>query len=49
VLAPLVLALALVGAFLWWEWRTPFERAVVPPCTWFYPNFAVLFVAALLP
>jgi hypothetical protein len=49
VLAPLVLALALVGAFLWWERRTPFERAVVPPRTWFYPNFAVLFVVALLP
>ncbi|KAI0044795.1 hypothetical protein FA95DRAFT_1496538 [Auriscalpium vulgare] len=49
VLVPLFVAVLLFVAFFVYETRIPTERAAVPPHTWFYPNFSVLFGAALLP
>ncbi|KAI0065064.1 MFS general substrate transporter [Artomyces pyxidatus] len=49
VLVPLFIAVLLFVAFFLYEMHIPVERAAVPPHTWFYPNFSVLFGAALLP
>lgn len=49
VLAPLLLSFALVPCFLFWEARIPERDAALPPAMWFYPNFAVLFAAGILP
>ncbi|EKM58356.1 uncharacterized protein PHACADRAFT_89746, partial [Phanerochaete carnosa HHB-10118-sp] len=49
VLLPLLLSIALMIGFFVWEHVIPTHIAAVPPRTWFYRNFAVLFVVALLP
>ncbi|KII83762.1 hypothetical protein PLICRDRAFT_119051 [Plicaturopsis crispa FD-325 SS-3] len=49
VLAPLIVSIIMIVAFFYWETLVPSDKAAVPPRTWFYPNFAVLFAAALLP
>ncbi|KAG1851174.1 MFS general substrate transporter [Suillus subluteus] len=48
-LAPLVIAIAMIAAFFFWEAFQPIECAAVPSSTWFIPNFSVLFGTALLP
>ncbi|KAJ8592752.1 MFS general substrate transporter [Rhizopogon salebrosus TDB-379] len=49
VLAPLVISISMVIAFCYWETLLPAEKAAIPPRTWFYKNFSVLFALALLP
>ncbi|KZT34695.1 MFS general substrate transporter [Sistotremastrum suecicum HHB10207 ss-3] len=49
VLVPVILSFFLLIAFFWYETRIPEDSAALPPKMWFYPNFAVLFAAALLP
>ncbi|EIW77864.1 MFS general substrate transporter [Coniophora puteana RWD-64-598 SS2] len=49
VLVPLIVAILLTIAFFLWERRIPPEKAAIPPRTWFYKNFSVLFGASLLP
>ena len=49
VVAPLIIAVFLVGGFFYFETTIPPDRAAIPPRTWFLPNFLVLFTTALLP
>ncbi|EIN04998.1 MFS general substrate transporter, partial [Punctularia strigosozonata HHB-11173 SS5] len=49
VLAPLIISIFLLGGFLYYETLIPPETAAVPPSTWFFKNFSVLFGVALLP
>ncbi|KAN0078090.1 Major facilitator superfamily domain containing protein [Tylopilus felleus] len=49
VLAPLIISMFLIAGFFYWETRIPSDRAAIPPRTWFYNNFSVLFGSALLP
>ncbi|TFY76923.1 hypothetical protein EWM64_g7089 [Hericium alpestre] len=49
VLAPLFISVAMLVGFFVYETRIPVECAAVPPHTWFYPNFSVVFCASLLP
>ncbi|OAX36161.1 MFS general substrate transporter [Rhizopogon vinicolor AM-OR11-026] len=48
VLVPLVISISMVIAFFYWETRIPVEQAAIPPRTWFYTNFSVLFTVALV-
>ncbi|KAG1812501.1 major facilitator superfamily domain-containing protein [Suillus subaureus] len=48
-LAPLVIAIAMIAVFFFWEALQPIECAAVPSSTWSIPNFSVLFGTALLP
>ncbi|KAG0700165.1 major facilitator superfamily domain-containing protein [Suillus ampliporus] len=45
----LVVSTLMVVGFFYWETLVPVERAAIPPRTWFYNNFSVLFAVALLP
>ncbi|TFY68984.1 hypothetical protein EVG20_g3333 [Dentipellis fragilis] len=49
VLVPLFIAVLMIVAFFVYETRIPVERSSIPPHTWFYPNFSVVFAAALFP
>lgn len=49
VLAPLIISIFIVAAFLFWEARIPADDAVLPPRMWRYRNFGVLVGLALLP
>ncbi|KIK78923.1 hypothetical protein PAXRUDRAFT_304554 [Paxillus rubicundulus Ve08.2h10] len=49
VLVPLVMSVLMTAGFLYWETVTPVDKAAIPPRTWFYHNFSVLFGLALLP
>ncbi|EKM53820.1 uncharacterized protein PHACADRAFT_125786 [Phanerochaete carnosa HHB-10118-sp] len=49
VITPLVISVLMVILFFLWKAHIPFERAAVPPRTWFLPNFAVLFGVSLVP
>ncbi|KAG8766136.1 hypothetical protein FRC16_007762, partial [Serendipita sp. 398] len=49
VLCPLIISIAVLGVFLWWEARIPADDAVMPPRAWRYRNFGVLVGLALLP
>ncbi|KIM87717.1 hypothetical protein PILCRDRAFT_258683 [Piloderma croceum F 1598] len=49
VLVSLISAICLIGCFLCWETLLPVEMATIPPHTWFYPNFPILFAVALVP
>ncbi|KAJ8592754.1 MFS general substrate transporter [Rhizopogon salebrosus TDB-379] len=49
VLVPLVISISMVIAFFYWETLLPADRAAIPPRTWFYSNFSVLFALGLLP
>ncbi|OJA11344.1 hypothetical protein AZE42_04924 [Rhizopogon vesiculosus] len=49
VLIPLVISISMVIAFFYWETRIPVEQAAIPPRTWSYNNFSVLFTVALFP
>lgn len=48
-LGPLVIAIAMIAVFFFWEAFQPIECAAIPSSTWFIPNFSVLFGMALLP
>ncbi|KAB5592439.1 MFS-type transporter [Ceratobasidium theobromae] len=49
VLAPLFVSIALAIGFFVWETRIDEGNAALPPKLWFYKNFAILFVVALVP
>ncbi|KAF8510477.1 MFS general substrate transporter [Hysterangium stoloniferum] len=49
VMAPLVISVAFLGLFIWWENHIPPATAALPPKTWFYPNFSIIFVVSLFP
>lgn len=49
VLAPLIISLAIVAVFLWWEAHSNPDDAVLPPRMWRYRNFGILVALALLP
>lgn len=49
ILCPLIISIFVLAGAFYWEASVPFEHAAVPPRTWFYPNFAVLFALALTP
>lgn len=49
VLVPLIISAVMVVGFVYWETLIPVEKAAIPPRTWFYNNFSVLFTIALLP
>ncbi|OAX31595.1 MFS general substrate transporter, partial [Rhizopogon vinicolor AM-OR11-026] len=49
VLVPLVISITMVIVFFYWETRVPAEQAAIPPRTWSYNNFSVLFTVALFP
>ncbi|KAI0804557.1 major facilitator superfamily domain-containing protein [Irpex lacteus] len=49
VIAPLIISVFMIAAFLFFETRLPEEFAAIPPRIWFVPNFAVLFAASFLP
>ncbi|KAG1718127.1 major facilitator superfamily domain-containing protein [Suillus paluster] len=49
VLVPLIISLSMVVGFFYWETLMPVEKAAIPPRTWFYHNFSILFAVALLP
>ncbi|KIK81637.1 hypothetical protein PAXRUDRAFT_748221 [Paxillus rubicundulus Ve08.2h10] len=49
VLVPLIVSVLMTAGFFYWETVIPPDRAAIPPRTWFYNNFAVLFGLALLP
>ncbi|KAG2155332.1 major facilitator superfamily [Suillus bovinus] len=49
VLVPLITSILMVIGFFYWETRIPLDIAAIPPRTWFYHNFSILFVVALLP
>ncbi|KAI0804556.1 major facilitator superfamily domain-containing protein [Irpex lacteus] len=49
VIAPLIISVLMIGAFLFFETRISEEFAAIPPRTWFLPNFAVLFAVSLVP
>jgi hypothetical protein len=42
VLAPLIISVALMVVFFWWQTRLEEDHALIPPAMWFIPNFAVL-------
>ncbi|OJA15223.1 hypothetical protein AZE42_10237 [Rhizopogon vesiculosus] len=43
------MSISMVVAFFYWETRIPVEQASIPPQTWSYNNFSVLFTVALVP
>ncbi|KAF8123556.1 major facilitator superfamily domain-containing protein [Boletus edulis] len=49
VLTPLIISIFLIAGFFYWETIVPVDKAAIPPRTWFYNNFAVLFGSALTP
>ncbi|KAG0704079.1 major facilitator superfamily domain-containing protein [Suillus ampliporus] len=49
VLVPLIISISMVVGFFYWETLVPVENAAIPPRTWFYHNFSVLFAVALFP
>ncbi|KAG2070574.1 MFS general substrate transporter [Suillus decipiens] len=49
VLVPLIISILMIIGFFYWETLIPVDRAAIPPRTWFYNNFSVLFAVALLP
>ncbi|KAH0835592.1 major facilitator superfamily domain-containing protein [Lanmaoa asiatica] len=49
VLVPLIISILLTVGFFYWETLTPVDKAAIPPRTWFYNNFSVLFGSALMP
>ncbi|KIJ67200.1 hypothetical protein HYDPIDRAFT_127048 [Hydnomerulius pinastri MD-312] len=49
VLGPLIVSVLLTIGFFYWETVIPADKAAIPPRTWFYNNFSVLFGSALLP
>ncbi|KIK37511.1 hypothetical protein CY34DRAFT_15658 [Suillus luteus UH-Slu-Lm8-n1] len=49
VLVLLVISIFMVVGFFYWETLLPANEAAIPPQTWFYSNFSVLFAVALLP
>ncbi|KAG1725479.1 major facilitator superfamily-domain-containing protein [Suillus paluster] len=49
VLVLLIVSTLMVVSFFYWETLLPVEKAAIPPRTWFYTNFSVLFAVALLP
>ncbi|KAG1782220.1 major facilitator superfamily domain-containing protein [Suillus placidus] len=49
VLVPLIISILMVIGFFYWETLIPVDQAAIPPRTWFYHNFSILFAVALLP
>ncbi|KAG2354878.1 hypothetical protein BDR07DRAFT_1411205 [Suillus spraguei] len=49
VLILLIISIIMIAGFFYWETLLPVDRAAIPPRTWFYNNFSVLFATALLP
>ncbi|KAF9221119.1 MFS general substrate transporter [Gyrodon lividus] len=49
VLVPLIISILMTVGFFYWETLIPVDKAAIPPRTWFYNNFSVLFGSALLP
>ncbi|KAG2355283.1 hypothetical protein BDR07DRAFT_1426624 [Suillus spraguei] len=49
VLILLIISIIMIAGFFYWETLLPADRAAIPPRTWFYNNFSVLFATALLP
>ncbi|KAG1864990.1 major facilitator superfamily domain-containing protein [Suillus subalutaceus] len=49
VLVPLIISILMVIGFFYWETLIPVDKAAIPPRTWFYHNFSILFAVALLP
>ncbi|KAF8840134.1 MFS general substrate transporter [Paxillus ammoniavirescens] len=49
VLVPLIMSVSMIAGFFYWETVVPIDKAAIPPRTWFYHNFSVLFGLALLP
>ncbi|KAF8583734.1 MFS general substrate transporter [Ramaria rubella] len=49
VIAPLIISILLVPAFLLWEARLPTVLAAVPPSIWKYENFLVIILVSLQP
>ncbi|KAG1796381.1 major facilitator superfamily domain-containing protein [Suillus plorans] len=49
VLVPLIISILMVIGFFYLETIIPVDRAAIPPRTWFYHNFSVLFGVALFP
>ncbi|KAF8841117.1 MFS general substrate transporter [Paxillus ammoniavirescens] len=49
VLVPLIMSVLMTAGFFYWETVIPVHKAAIPPRTWFYHNFSVLFGLALLP
>ncbi|KAG1744988.1 major facilitator superfamily domain-containing protein [Suillus paluster] len=49
VLVPLIISLSMVVGFFYWETLMPVEKAAIPPRTWFYHNFSILFAVAIMP
>ncbi|KAH7106654.1 MFS general substrate transporter [Auriculariales sp. MPI-PUGE-AT-0066] len=47
VLAPLIISIALIAFFFFYETWIPADKAAIPPSTWKYPNFGVLVGLAL--
>jgi hypothetical protein len=46
-LAPFLISMVLFPFFFFWEARLPEGYALLPPSTWFIPNFTILIVFAL--
>lgn len=42
VLAPLIVAIVMMVGFFFWQTRLHDEHSLIPPKTWFIPNFSVL-------
>ncbi|KAG1858472.1 major facilitator superfamily domain-containing protein [Suillus subluteus] len=49
VLVPLIISILMVIGFFYWETLIPVDKAAIPPRTWFYHNFSILFAVALSP
>ncbi|KIJ09573.1 hypothetical protein PAXINDRAFT_17332 [Paxillus involutus ATCC 200175] len=49
LLVPLIMSVLVIAGFFYWETVIPVDKAAIPPRTWFYHNFSVLFGLALLP
>ncbi|KAG1841900.1 major facilitator superfamily domain-containing protein [Suillus subalutaceus] len=49
VLVPLIISILMVIGFFYWETLIPVDKAAIPPRTWFYHNFPILFAVALSP
>ncbi|KAG1897787.1 major facilitator superfamily domain-containing protein [Suillus fuscotomentosus] len=49
VLVPLIVSILMVIGFFYLETIIPVDKAAIPPRTWFYHNFSVLFGVALFP
>ncbi|KAH7094091.1 MFS general substrate transporter [Auriculariales sp. MPI-PUGE-AT-0066] len=47
ILAPLVISIALIIVFFFYETWIPADKAAIPPSTWRYPNFKVLIGLAI--